>query len=56
MASVFYWVPLKVALWLTETLFKTLKAELIWRQTWKTGRQAEAEVFQYVNGFYNARG
>ena len=39
----------------TETLFKTLKAELIWRQTWQTRRQAEAEVFQYINGFYNAR-
>ena len=39
----------------TETFFKTLKAELIWRQTWNTRRQAEAAVFQYINGFYNPR-
>lgn len=39
----------------TETFFKTLKAELIWRQTWQTRRQAEAAVFQYINGFYNPR-
>lgn len=40
---------------ITETFFKTLKAELIWRQTWHTRRQAEAAVFQYINGFYNPR-
>ncbi len=39
----------------TEALFKTLKAELIWRQTWQTRRQAEAAVLQYINGFYNPR-
>ena len=38
-----------------ETFFKSLKAELIWRQTWPTRRQAEAAIFQYINGFYNAR-
>ena len=27
-----------------ETFFKTLKAELIWRQTWQTRRQVEAAV------------
>ena len=32
----------------------SLKAELLWRQTWLT-RQAEAAIFQYINGFYNAR-
>lgn len=40
---------------ITETFFKTLKAELIWRQTWQTRRQAEAALFQYINGFYNPR-
>lgn len=40
---------------MTETFFKTLKAEIIWRQTWQTRRQAEAAVFQYINGFYNPR-
>ena len=37
------------------TFFKTIKAELIWRRSWKTRRQAEAAVFQYINGFYNPR-
>jgi transposase InsO family protein len=38
-----------------ETFFKSLKAELIWRQKWTTRRQAEAAIFQYINGFYNTR-
>jgi transposase InsO family protein len=38
-----------------ETFFKTLKAELIWRRPWQTRRQAEAALFQYINGFYNPR-
>lgn len=51
-----------------ETFFKTItlsnccaiacvqrKAELIWRQSWKTRRQAEMAIFQYINGFYNPR-
>ncbi|MEC3950212.1 IS3 family transposase [Sphingobium sp. HWE2-09] len=38
-----------------ETFFKSLKAELIWRQNWQTRRQAEAAIFQYINGFYNTR-
>jgi transposase InsO family protein len=38
-----------------ETFFKTIKAELIWRQSWPTRRQAEAAIFQYINGFYNPR-
>ena len=38
-----------------ETFFKTIKAELIWRQNWLTCRQAETAIFQYINGFYNAR-
>jgi putative transposase len=38
-----------------ETFFKSLKAELIWRQKWQTRRQAEAAIFQYINGFYDTR-
>ena len=38
-----------------ETFFKTIKAELIWRRTWATCRQAESAIFQYINGFYNPR-
>jgi putative transposase len=38
-----------------ETFFKTIKAELIWRGTWETRRQAEMAIFEYINGFYNPR-
>jgi len=38
-----------------ETFFKTIKAELIWRDTWDTRRQAEMAIFDYINGFYNPR-
>lgn len=31
-----------------ETSFKSLKAELIWRQNWPTHRQAEEAIFQYI--------
>jgi len=38
-----------------ETFFKTVKAELIWRHKWRTRRQAEMALFEYINGFYNPR-
>jgi len=38
-----------------ETFFKTIKAELIWRNTWHTRRAAELAIFEYINGFYNPR-
>jgi len=38
-----------------ETFFKTIKAELIWRDTWETRRKAEMAIFGYINGFYNPR-
>lgn len=38
-----------------ETFFKTIKAELIWRQSWPTRRAAEMAIFNYINGFYNPR-
>ena len=40
---------------MVETFFKSLKAELIWRNRWETGRQAEGAIVQYINGFYNPR-
>jgi putative transposase len=40
---------------MVETFFKSLKAELIWRQKWETRRRAEGAIFQYINGFYNPR-
>ena len=33
-----------------ETFFKTIKADLIWRRSWETRRQAETAIFQYING------
>ncbi len=38
-----------------ETFFKTIKAELIWRRSWDTQRQAEMAIFEYINGFDNPR-
>ena len=38
-----------------ETVFKSLKAEIIWRQKRATRRQAETAIFKYINGFYNTR-
>lgn len=40
---------------MVETFFKSLKAELIWRNRWENRRQAEGAIFQYINGFYNPR-
>ncbi len=38
-----------------ETFFKSIKAELIWRRSWDTRRQADMAIFEYINGFYNPR-
>lgn len=38
-----------------ETFFKTIKAELLWQQSWRTRRDAEIAIFEYINGFYNPR-
>lgn len=38
-----------------ESFFKSLKAELIWRNTWQTRWDVEVAVFEYINGFYNSR-
>lgn len=38
-----------------ETFFKTIKAELLWQQSWPTRRKAEMAIFTYINGFYNPR-
>jgi transposase InsO family protein len=40
---------------MVETFFKSIKAELSWRNRWETRRQAEGAIFQYINGFYNPR-
>ena len=36
-----------------ETFFKTINAELIWRDTRETRRQAEMTIFEDINGFCN---
>lgn len=40
---------------LVETFFKSLKAEMLWRQSWRTRRQRTAAILQYIDGFYNLR-
>ncbi len=38
-----------------ETFFKTIKAELLWQRSWRTRRDTEIAIFEYINGFYNPR-
>ena len=51
-----------------ETFFKTIKAELLWQQSWDTRRSAELAIFhshglqanhcraaEYINGSHNPR-
>ncbi len=38
-----------------EAFFKTIKAELLWQMSWRTRRDAEIAIFEYINGFYNPR-
>lgn len=36
-----------------ETFFKTIKAELIWRQSWEIRRLAGMVIFEYIEMFCN---
>jgi len=38
---------------MVETVFKTIKAELIWRTLWPSRRQADNAIGRYIDGFYN---
>lgn len=38
---------------MVETVFKTIKSELIWRTLYKTRTQAEIAIGQYIDAFYN---
>ena len=38
-----------------ETFFKSLKAELVWREKYETRERAQNALFHYINGFYNPR-
>ncbi|MCP1250139.1 IS3 family transposase, partial [Gluconobacter oxydans] len=37
------------------SFFKTLKAELMWRQAWSTRQEVEQAITLYINNFYNAQ-
>ena len=37
----------------TESFFKTLKAELLWRHAWMTRQEVEQAITCYINDFYN---
>jgi transposase InsO family protein len=38
---------------MVETMFKTIKPELIWRTIWQSRSQAEIAISRYIDGFYN---
>lgn len=38
---------------MVETVFKTIKSELIWRTAWQSRRQAHVAIGRYIDGFYN---
>ena len=38
-----------------ETFFKTITAELLWQPSWRTRRDAERAIFEYINDVYNPR-
>ncbi len=31
-----------------ETFFKTIKAELLWQRSWRSRREAEIAIFEYI--------
>jgi transposase InsO family protein len=40
---------------MVETVFKTIKSELVWRTSFMTRLEAKAAIGQYIDGFYNPR-
>ncbi len=38
---------------MVETVFKTIKSELIWRTSYQSRCQAESAIARYIDGFYN---
>lgn len=40
---------------MVETVFKTIKSELIWRTSYETRAQATLALGHYIDGFYNPR-
>jgi putative transposase len=39
---------------MVETLFRTLKAELVWRTVLRSRTEATAAIGRYIDGFYSA--
>lgn len=40
---------------MVETVFKTIKSEMIWRTSFQTRQQATNAIGRYIDGFYNPR-
>lgn len=40
---------------MVETVFKTIKNELVWRTSFQTRQQAEIQLGKYIDGFYNPK-
>jgi putative transposase len=40
---------------MVETVFETLKAEMVWRTTFLTRQQADLALGRYIDSFYNPR-
>jgi len=40
---------------MVETVFKTIKPELVWRTGYQTRNQVEKSIGHYIDGFYNPR-
>jgi putative transposase len=40
---------------MVETVFKTIKSELVWRTSFQTRQQAKNALGRYIDGFYNPR-
>ena len=38
---------------MAETVFKTIKSELVWRYSWQSRFEAECAIARYIDGFYN---
>ena len=38
---------------MVETVFKTIKSELVWRYSWQSRFEAEHAIARYIDGFYN---
>jgi len=38
---------------MVETVFKTIKSELVWRSRFQSRQHAENAIGRYIDGFYN---